>query len=206
MSDLERRIIDICYKLKLYHLSSCLTSVNIIDKIYQVKKPDEPFILSNGHAALALYVVLEKREGKDAEALYRKHGTHPNRNLEDGLWCTTGSLGQGMSVAVGMAIAKPKRNVYVLMSDGECTEGVVWESLAIAERLRLDNLRITIVANGYGAYSDIDVDKLDLRLNDFYPVLCMRTNVFSLPGWVQGLDGHYVVMDEKMYKEIKGEK
>ncbi len=204
MNLLEKKVIDSSYKLKLSHLSSCLTSVNIIDKIYQVKKPDEPFILSNGHAGLALYVILEEREGKNAEQLYKKHGTHPVRNLKDGIWCTTGSLGQGISVAVGMAIAKPKRNVYVLMSDGECSEGVVWESLAIAEKLRLANLRITIVANGYGAYSEIDVDKLDLRLNDFYPTLCMRVNVFSLPEWVQGLDGHYVVMDKKMYKEAGG--
>jgi len=205
MNKLEKRAIDLSYKHKLTHLSSCLTSVNIIDKIYQVKKPDEPFILSNGHAALALYVVLEEKEGKNAEGLYLKHGTHPNRNMEDGIWCTTGSLGMGISVAVGMAIANPRRNVYVLMSDGECAEGVVWESLAIAEKLRVENLRITVVANGYGAYGKIDVDQLDTRLMAFYPTLCMRVNVFGLPEWIQGIDGHYVKLDEGKYKEIGGE-
>ena len=100
---LERRIIELSYKHGLTHLSSCLTSVNVIDKIYQVKKKTDPFILSNGHAFLALCVVLEKWEGKDAEKLWKKHGTHPNRDLEDGIYCSTGSLGMGITVAVGMA-------------------------------------------------------------------------------------------------------
>lgn len=211
MNTLEQRIIDISYKHKLSHLSSCLTSVNIIDKIYTVRRQEEvrkrqvePFILSNGHAALALYVVLEKYEGKDAEKLYLKHGTHPNRDLDDGIFCTTGSLGQGISVAVGMAIASPDRNVYVLMSDGECAEGSVWESLAIAEKLKLENLRVTVVANGYGAYGNIDVDTLDKRLMEFYPTLCIRVNVFQLPEWIQGISGHYHVMSEKEYKELGG--
>lgn len=211
MNELEKRIIEISYKHKLSHLSSCLISVNILDKIYTVKRQSEVkndltdlFILSNGHAALALYVILEKYEGKDAEKLYLKHGTHPNRDLDDGIVCTTGSLGMGISVAVGMAMANPARNVYVLMSDGECAEGVVWESLAVAERLKLENLRITVVANGTGAYGKIDVDTLDKRLQEFYPTLCLRVNVFQLPDWIQGLEGHYHVMNEKEYKEIGG--
>lgn len=202
MNKIEKRVIDISYKHKLSHISSCLTSVNIIDKIYQVKKEHEPFILSNGHAALALYVILEEKEGKNAEQLYLKHGTHPNRDLDDGIYCTTGSLGMGISVAVGMAIADLTRNVYVLMSDGECSEGVVWESLMIAEKLQLKNLRITVVANGYGAYGKIDIDKLDNRLSEFYPMLVMRVNVFNLPDFLQGVDGHYVKLDKEKYKEI----
>jgi len=95
MNDLQKRIIEISHKHKLSHLSSCLASVNVIDKIYSVKKEDEPFILSNGHAALALYVVLEKygltmcggKKKVNAEELYLKHGTHPNRDLENGIWC-----------------------------------------------------------------------------------------------------------------------
>ena len=206
MNNLEKRILEISYKHKLSHLSSCLTSVNIIDKIYQVKKKDEPFILSNGHAGLALYAVLEKYEGKDAEKLWKKHGTHPNRDLKDGIWCSTGSLGQGISIVVGMALADRKRNVYALISDGECAEGAVWESLMIATRLKLENLRVTCVANGYSAYGRVDVDLLDLRLNYFYPTLMVKTNLFNLPDWMQGVDGHYIKMDEKMYKEIINEK
>jgi len=204
MNTLERRIIDISYRHGLTHIGSCLTSVNVIDKIYQVKKKKDPFILSNGHAALALYVVLEKYEGKDAEKLYLKHGTHPSRDLGDGIYCSTGSLGQGITVAVGMALADRKSKVYVLMSDGECAEGAVWEALQVASKQRLENLNIAVVCNGYSAYGRVDVDDLDTRLNAFYPTLCFRTNLFNLPDFLQGLSGHYLKLDEKQYKELGG--
>ena len=206
MNRLERRIIDISHKYGATHIGSCLTSVNVIDKIYQVKKKTDPFILSNGHAALALYVVLEKWEGKDAEKLWKKHGTHPNRDLDDGIYCSTGSLGMGITVAVGMALANRKRKVYVLMSDGECAEGAVWEALTIAAAQRLENLNIAVVCNGYSAYGRVDVDDLDAKLNAFYPTLCFRTNLFNLPDWIQGLAGHYIKLDEKKYKELTNEK
>ena len=64
MNDVERRVIDISYKEKIGHLSSNLNAVNIIEEIYKTKKANEPFILSSGHAALALYTVLEKYEGQ----------------------------------------------------------------------------------------------------------------------------------------------
>jgi len=201
MSNLQKRVLEISYKKGLTHISSCLTAVNLIDAIYKVKKKNEPFILSNGHAALALYVVLEKYEGKDAEKLYDKHGTHPNRDSKDGIYCSTGSLGQGLSVAVGMAIADRNRNVYVLSSDGEMNEGVCWESLKIAADQRLENLRITTNANGYTAYGKNDADLLDTRLQFFYPTLVIKTNLFDFPDFLQGVDGHYVKMTKKMYEE-----
>ena len=202
MNDLEKRIIEISYRHKLGHIGSCLASVNIIDGIYQVKKPDEPFILSNGHAGLALYIVLEKYEGKDAEKLWKKHGTHPNRDLKDGIWCSTGSLGQGLPIAVGMALANRKRNVYVLTSDGEMNEGSCWEALRIASEQRLENLRISVVGNGYSALGKTDVDLLDLRMQYFYPSLMVKTDLFDFPEWLQGLEGHYRVMTKEEYEEI----
>jgi transketolase len=200
--NLRKRILEISHKYKLSHIGSCLTSVDIIDHIYKVKKKKEPFILSNGHAGLALYVVLEKHEGKDAEALWVNHGTHPSRSSQDGICCSTGSLGQGLTVAVGMALANSKRNVYVLTSDGEMAEGSCWEALRIAADLRLENLRISVVANGLSAYGKVDVDLLDLRMQYFYPSLVVKTDLFSYPEWLQGLAGHYVVMDDKQYKSL----
>lgn len=202
LNDLEKRIIELSYKHKKPHLGSCLDSVNIIDGIYKVKKKDEPFILSNGHAGLALYVVLEKYEGKDAEELCLKYGTHPRRCLEDGLWATTGSLGSGLPIAVGMALADRSRNVYVMSSDGEMAEGSMWEALRIAGEQRLENLRITVNANGHGAYSRIDADLLDLRLQYFYPCLVVKTNLFKFPEYLQGIDSHYTVLNEEQYKEV----
>ena len=69
MEDLRRRILDICYKNKLSHLGSYFSSVGIIDKIFSEKNDEDIFILSAGHAAVALYVILEKYHGVNAEFL-----------------------------------------------------------------------------------------------------------------------------------------
>lgn len=205
MNPLKKRILDLSYKHKLSHIGSCLAVVDTIDKIYSVKKKDEPFILSNGHAGLALYVVLEKYEGQDAEKLLEKHGVHPNRDMSEGIWASTGSLGHGVGIALGMALADKARNVYVLTSDGECAEGSVWETLAIARKYQIENLRITLIANGYSAYDKVDTDDLDMRINSFYPTLTVRTNLYAWPDWLQGLNAHYVVMNEEQYKEAINE-
>ena len=72
MKELKQRIVDIAYKHKLGHLGSYLSSVDIIDKIFQKKQPEDIFILSSGHASLAMYVCLEKYYGIDAEMLFLK--------------------------------------------------------------------------------------------------------------------------------------
>jgi len=159
--------------------------------------------LSQGHAFAALAVVLEKYEGQDAEKLVAKYMTHPTRSPEEGIWCSTGSLGQGLTVAVGMALADRSKDVYVLTSDGEMAEGACWEALRIAGEQRLENLRITVNANGFSAYNKVDVDLLDLRMQYFYPSLVIKTNMFKWPSWLAGVDGHYQKIDtEKRYKEI----
>jgi len=203
LSELQKRAVDISYEKKLSHLSSVLNSVDVIDKTYEVMKKGDIFVMGNAHAALALYVVLEKHKGKDAEALYDKHGTHSTRDEEDGISVTGGSLGQAETVAVGLAMADKTKDVYLMTSDGACAEGAVWEALTIARNQRLENLRVTVIANGYGAYGEIDVDDLDTRLNAFYPTLVLKRDLFDFPDWLQGIGGHYVVMNEEQYKELK---
>ena len=202
LNDLEKRVVEISYKLRLTHISAYLTACNLIDKIYSIKKKDEPFILSQGHAFVALAVVLEKYEGKDAMALAKKYMTHPTRCKEDGIDCSTGSLGQGLTIAVGMAIADTTKDVYVLTSDGEMAEGACWEALKIAGDLRLENLRIMVNCNGYSAYNKVDTDLLDLRMQYFYPSLCLKTNMFKYPPELQGIAGHYSHITDEMYKEM----
>ena len=82
---LVKRLIDITYHERLSHLSSTLSALPIIEEIYAVKEDDEVFILSNGHAGLALYVVLEQKYGIDAVMLLHKHGIHPGKDLENKL-------------------------------------------------------------------------------------------------------------------------
>ena len=114
---IQKRLIDITYQEKLSHLSSCLSSLPIIEEIYDLKKDDEIFILSNGHAGLALYCVLEKKYGIDPVRLLHKHGIHPGKDIENKLYCSTGSLGSGLPIAVGHALSDRTKNVWCWISD-----------------------------------------------------------------------------------------
>lgn len=203
MSFLENRILKISKKYNLSHIGSCLMASGPIEATYKMKKLDEPFILSAGHSALALYCVLESHGFGDAEKMYLKHGTHPNRDMKSGVWASTGSLGHGIGIAVGMALANRKRLVYVLMTDGECAEGSVWEALRVAGEQKLNNIRLVVVCNGYGAYGTIDVDLLEARLKLFYPCIVVKANLFNYPDWLQGQQAHYHKMSDEDYKELK---
>ena len=200
MKKLYRRLLDICYENKLHHLGSYFSCLHIIDEIYKNKKDDDIFILSSGHSVVALYVVVEKYYGLDAVELHKKYGDHPKRNEVDKLHCSTGSLGMGITVAVGRALANPNRNVYCLLSDGECAEGSVWESLRFAFENKLSNLKIYVNANGWAAYDPVDLDYLEKRIKAFHPdVNFVRTTVehFGL----KGLHAHYTNFSEEQYRE-----
>ena len=174
MNELERRVVDISYNEKMGHLSSNLNAVNIIDEIFKLKSKDEVFILSSGHAALALYVTLEKHHGLDAVKLFHKHGVHPHRDVENNIHCSTGSLGMGLTVAVGHALADRNKKVWCLVSDGEAAEGSIWESLRFIHEAKLDNLEVFVNINGMTAVDFIDKDYLVKRLQAFLPRINLR--------------------------------
>jgi len=197
---LKNRILEIAYKHKLSHLGSYLSAVDIIDKIYKTKTPEDVFILSSGHCALALYVVLEKYEGKNAEELFLKHGGHPHRCIEDGIHCSTGSLGLGITVAVGKAIADKNRKVYVLISDGECAEGSIWESLRFIQENNTNNIEVYVNVNGYAAYDKVDSKYLVDRLQTFLPNINIEYTTVNQYPFLRGLNAHYHVMSEEDYK------
>lgn len=204
---LVRTVLDVAYKNKLSHLGSYFSSLDIIDKIYnQISKDGNKdiFILSSGHAALALYAVIEKYYGISAEYLFKKHGGHPHRDEENYLHCSTGSLGTGITIAVGRAIANPKRKVYCLISDGECAEGSVWEALGFIESHNVKNIEIHCNVNGYSAYDALDKDYLIKRLKAFLPsIVIHQTNVGAF-SFLRGLNAHYHIMSEENYtKAIK---
>ena len=199
---LKKRILEIAYKHKLSHLGSYLSAVGIINEIYKSKQPEDIFILSSGHAALALYVVLEKYEGKNAEELFLKHGGHPHRDEANGIYCSTGSLGLGITVAVGRALVDKDRKVHVLISDGESAEGSVWEALRFIQENNLTNIEVYVNVNGYAAYDKVDTKYLVDRLEAFLPRINIRyTSVNQYP-FLKGLNAHYHVMSEEDYKSI----
>jgi len=202
MSELERRLIDITYQERLSHLSSTLSALPIIEEIYQQRQHDEVFILSNGHAGLALYVVLEKYYGIDPVMLLHKHGIHPGRDLENHLYCSTGSLGSGLPIAVGHALARPDRNVWVMLSDGECAEGSIWESLRYINDRQIKNIHVYVNINGMGAYDEIERSTLDLRLRAFLPRINIRHSEPTGFTFATGLLTHYYVLKPEDYEEL----
>lgn len=164
---------------------------------YDAKNPGWPardkFILSKGHAAPLLYAILAEAGyfGADMLPTLRKIGSplegHPNMRRLPGVEASTGSLGQGLSIGVGAALAAKLDNtdarVYVLTGDGEIAEGQIWEACMSAAKYCLDNLVVIVDQNGYqqtGATKDV----LDLR------PLAPRFEAF---GWfAQEINGHDV--------------
>lgn len=205
--DLKRRILEISYPRKLSHLGSCLTAVDIIDEIYSKKKPDEKFVLSSGHAGLALYVVIEKYLPQyDAEKMFDRCGVHPERSIRDDgtdgpIFCSTGSLGQGISIACGMAIANRDRKVYTLLSDGEMNEGSCYEALEVAHEQNLSNLVIYINCNNWGAYKALSRDHIVERCKAFtnLNIIFRSTNTNDFP-FLEGQKGHYISLDKQTYE------
>jgi transketolase len=116
------------------------------------------FILSKGHSAIALYSVLEqvgfmsKEEVDQFEVNGSPYYAHASRNLSKGIEFSGGSLSLGLSFAVGVALSCKKDNlnnhIYVLVGDGECDEGLVWESLMSASHFNLANLTVIVDFNG----------------------------------------------------------
>lgn len=219
----RRRIIELSYEADTTHIGSALSSVDIIEAIYSVKKIDEKFVLSNGHAAAALYVVMEKY-GLLSEPSIKDLGVHPDRNLDLGIEVSSGSLGQGFPIAVGMALANREKNVYCCVSDGECAEGSIWEAMRIASNEKLTNIKLVVNANGYGGYKEVDTNQLAsamqsfgwnlvevdghdldgltaaLRLKTIKPVVVFaHTRVDELP-FLSGLSAHYYKMTSEDYK------
>ena len=199
MESLKRRILDIAYKNKLSHLGSYFSSLEIIDNIFKEKDEDDIFILSAGHAALALYVVLERYHGHDAEELFKEQGGHPHRDEDKNIYCSTGSLGLGLTVAVGRALANKNRIVHCLISDGECAEGSIWESLRFIQEKNIQNIKVYVNINGFVAYDSIDTQYLSKRLKSFYPdINLIYTTVSHFP-FLKGLNAHYHVINKEDY-------
>lgn len=190
------RILNISYQHKLSHIGSCLTTYPILKDIYQHKNSNDLVILSSGHAGLSQYVAIEEHSNHiiNAEELLNKMGIHPERDTDAGIYVSSGSLGCAVLVAVGFALANKSRDVYCILSDGECAEGSVWEALRFCTQHKLTNFKPYVNCNGFSAYDKVDIDNLEERLKTFCPwiVICKTKN----PEWKDGLIAHYYVMKD----------
>lgn len=200
---LRLRLVQLSHTAGTPHLGSALSCVDILVAAYwralrlDPARPDDPdrdrFILSKGHAASALYAVLAERGFFPASWLdtFARHGSalaeQPAPGCAPGVELATGSLGHGLPVGVGMALAariqrRPSR-VVVCMSDGECNEGSVWEAALFAPAHHLERLAVVIDYNRWQATGRSD-EVMAL------PSLSEKWKAF---GWsATDLDGHHL--------------
>lgn len=170
-AQIRGRIIETSCEAKVPHLGSCLSCTDILTALYWEVlhiDPSEPgkeerdrFILSKGHAAPALYQVLALKSFYPESIMegYGQNGSlfgeHPPAHGIPGVEAATGSLGHGLPIGLGMALACRmkglKNRVYVLMSDGECNEGSVWEAAMMAAAKKVDRLMAIIDFNKWQA-------------------------------------------------------
>jgi len=182
------------------HLGGSFSATDIMVALYYgtmriFPDPDHPdrdrFILSKGHAAPALYAILADKGYVDPSALktLRRLGSpfqgHPDSAKCPGLDCTTGSLGQGISVGAGMAyglkLLKRDARVYVLAGDGELNEGICWEAFMAAGNFGLDNLTIIVDRNRI---------QLSGRTEEIMALESLEAKVRSFGFDVDTIDGH----------------
>lgn len=195
---IRRIVLERAYAAGVGHIGSALSVADLLAVLYgrtlRISRPDDPdrdrFILSKGHAALALYAALHLRGWITAADLATycgettRLGVHPEKGLP-GIDFSTGSLAMGPSFGVGAALAarmqESGRRIYVLVSDGEFNEGSIWEAAAFAGHHRLSNLVIVADVNGQQA-----LDYTERVLNQGN--LAEQWSAF---GWhVKEVDGH----------------
>jgi len=196
------------------HPGGSLSAADIVAALYfgvmniDPKRPDwsdrDRFVLSKGHAAPVVYAALAEKGyfNKSELKTLRRIGSilqgHPDMRKTPGIDMTSGSLGQGLSAAVGMALAgkmdNKTYNVFALLSDGELDEGQVWEAIMLASKYKLDNLIVIVDWNGI---------QNDGYVDDIMPLgnLVEKWRAF---GWVvKEIDGHSMVEIYESLKEFK---
>ena len=212
-------IIESTHAAKCGHPGGSLSAADMFTYLYFKELNVDPknprwddrdrFVLSKGHTAPGLYAALALRGFFPVEDLItlRKVGSylqgHPNMNSVPGVDMSTGSLGQGISTACGMALAakvKGKSNrVYTLLGDGEIQEGQVWEACMFASHYKLDNLCVIIDNNGLQIDGDV------AKVMSPYPIVD-KLEAFGFH--VQAIDGHdFEQIDAAMEKAktVKGQ-
>lgn len=192
----RRKLLDISRNVPALHLAPSFSCLELLDFAYfglvdQFGSEDDAFILSKGHAAVAQYVVLNDRGVLNDNILNSycsagsKLGAHPDRGLP-GIIASTGSLGHGLGLAVGLAygmkLQRKKSKVIALVSDGELQEGSSWEALMMARNLHLENLICLVDYNDFTG-----MDRLSVTHPGFGPLL----EKFVAFGWSgEEVDGH----------------
>lgn len=215
--EIRRSIVEMVAKAKASHVGGALSSVDILTALYfkilsiNPKNPKDPnrdiFILSKGHCCSALYATLAHSGFFSKEKLneFCSDGSsmwgHLSLDSVPGVDATTGSLGHGLSIGIGMAIAmkhnNKKNKIFVLLSDGECDEGSVWEAVLSAHHFKLDNLIAIVDYNKIQSFGSV---KEVIDLEPF-------ADKWASFGWsVTEIDGHNMQQIIETFNNIPFEK
>lgn len=210
--NLRKNILTMIHEAKSGHPGGSLSAVEIVTYLYfkemNIKDPHDEgrdrFVLSKGHGAPVLYSALMEKGfiNKELMGTLRQVNSklqgHPDMKKLSGVEASTGSLGQGLSIANGMALAfkldKKENRVFALLGDGEIQEGMIWEAAMLANHYHLDNLTAILDHNGL---------QIDGKNNDVMTVEPIDEK-FEAFGWhVIKADGHDFESLEKAFEERK---
>jgi transketolase len=195
----RRRILDMSQHVTALHIGGAFSCTEIVDCIYNEfmrppgpdgKSPDT-FLMSKGHGCMIQYAVLEDHgvlSKADLDAYCTPHGrlgTHPDYG-NPGIEASTGSLGHGLSMVVGMALAERGRGtggiIYTVLSDGEAQEGSTWEAVLMASSLKLSNIVAFVDNNDFQSLG---------RTSETHPSFYPLAAKFQAFGWETAeIDGH----------------
>ena len=214
---LRKKIIETSHKAKIPHLGSCLSCIDILVFLYwrelkiDLETVDhierDRFVLSKGHGAPALFQVLAhkgffpisdlEKFGKNG-SFFHEHPPKPG--LIKGIEAATGSLGHGMPMAIGFALAsrisKLNYRIYALLSDGECNEGTIWESAMLAASQKISNLTIIIDYNKWQATG---------RSNEILALEPLKEK-WEAFGWhTEEIDGHNFQELSNVFRKARNE-
>jgi transketolase len=193
----RRRILDISQNVSALHIAPAFSCLETVDLIYHglMRREDghssDTFIMSKGHGCMAQYVILEALGVLSADDLAKyckpngRLGAHPDYGVP-GIAASTGSLGHGLSMAVGMAYAEKIKQtggaVYAVLSDGEVQEGSTWEAFMMGSTLEVNNLVAFIDNNDFQSLG---------RTSETHPSFYPLTDKFRAFGWeTVELNGH----------------
>lgn len=216
--EMREKVLTMIHSAGSGHPGGSLSATDMMAALYHYEMKIDPknpklanrdrFVLSKGHVCPALYSALLTRGFLEPEEVYtlRKFGSrlqgHPDMKRTPGVDISTGSLGQGVSAAVGMALGLKRdasaARVFAVLGDGECGEGQVWESMQAASKYELDNLLIYVDANGI---------QNDGFVEDIMPLRSLADKFAAFGCEVVEIDGHSmteIVAALDQVRDLKG--
>jgi len=204
----RKKLLDLSLKVSALHIGGSFSSLEILDCINNILHKNSKkykFILSKGHVAVMFYIILESKKvisNKELMNYCSKKGSlgvHPMRG-SPGIEVSSGSLGHGLGIAGGMALANKTldKTFYVLISDGELQEGSTWESIITIGSLKLKNLVLVVDNNNLQS-----LEKMSESHPNLYPI----GDKFKNFGWeTKTCDGHNIKEIFSKIKNRKGDK